>query len=117
MRIIMTMIIATRMIMTARMIMIMMVMVIMTMTLIIITMSLSACNLSYLACQLDRPLFPWAPGYGKKIVDYRTAIPGIWGLKIETESSAPKLSIQSVPPGYEHLNIGRIKLHSSMTFI
>jgi hypothetical protein len=25
--------------------------------------------------------------------------------------------LQDVPPGYEHLNIGRIKLYSSMTFI
>jgi hypothetical protein len=25
--------------------------------------------------------------------------------------------IQGIPPGHEHLNIGRIKLHSSMTFI
>jgi hypothetical protein len=27
------------------------------------------------------------------------------------------LILQGVPPGHEHLNIGRIKLHSSMTFI
>jgi hypothetical protein len=25
--------------------------------------------------------------------------------------------VQGVPPGHEHLNIGKIKLHSSMTFI
>jgi hypothetical protein len=25
--------------------------------------------------------------------------------------------IQGVPPGHEHLNIGRIKLYSSMTFV
>jgi hypothetical protein len=25
--------------------------------------------------------------------------------------------MQGVPPGHDHLNIGRIKLHSSMTFI
>jgi hypothetical protein len=28
-----------------------------------------------------------------------------------------QLIVQGVPPGHEHLNIGRIKLHSSMTFI
>jgi hypothetical protein len=25
--------------------------------------------------------------------------------------------VQGVPPGHEHLNIGRIKFHSSMTFV
>jgi hypothetical protein len=28
-----------------------------------------------------------------------------------------KSHVQGVPPGHEHLNIGRIKLHSSMPFI
>jgi hypothetical protein len=27
------------------------------------------------------------------------------------------IHVQGVPPGHEHLNIGRIKLHSSMTLI
>jgi hypothetical protein len=41
---------------------------------------------------------------------------------LETERSSKRqqpmlLKVQGVPPGHQHLNIGRIELHSSMTFI
>jgi hypothetical protein len=49
------------------------------------------------------PLDGWRFGYIKTGLDSR--------------GFAEPAELQGVPPEHEHLNIGRIKLHSSMTFI
>jgi hypothetical protein len=36
---------------------------------------------------------------------------------VRQPESGECLGVEGVPPGHEHLNIGRIKFHSSMTFI
>jgi hypothetical protein len=55
-------------------------------------------------------------------LDVCIALDGSWdhhrNVRVHTSDAIDRRSkLQSVPPGHEHLNIGRIKLHSSMTFI